>query len=145
MQGHNPPTIIVILLALTLSAAKPVHGQSPLQIEIVNVQKGKGNVVVELYKDKSDWLKTPFRKVTLPTDESTKTASFTIPPGKYAVSIYQDTNGNGELDRNFLGIPKEPVGFGNNYRPFGKPGFESALVEQHTTSKPAAIELFTAL
>jgi uncharacterized protein (DUF2141 family) len=26
-------------------------------------------------------------------------------------------------------IPKEPVGFGNNYKPFGKPKFEPASIE----------------
>ncbi|MEJ7666133.1 MAG: DUF2141 domain-containing protein [Hymenobacter sp.] len=30
---------------------------------------------------------------------------------------------------NFLQIPKEPVGFGNNYKPFGEPKFESALID----------------
>jgi uncharacterized protein (DUF2141 family) len=145
MQGYNAAAIIVALLALTLSAARPVNPPASLQIDILDVQKGKGKIIVELYKDKSDWLKTPFRKTTLPTDQSTKTASFDLPPGKYALSIYQDTNENGKLDMNFLGIPKEPVGFGNNYRPFGKPKFESALVEQHATSKLEAIKLFSAL
>jgi uncharacterized protein (DUF2141 family) len=134
---------MVILLAVALSAFQAVNPPSSLQIEILNVEQGKGKIVVELYKDKSDWLKTPFRQLTLPSDESTKTASFDIPAGKYAVSIYQDTNENGRLDRNMLGIPKEPVGFGNNYRPLGKPSFESAVVEQTPTSKPEAIKLFT--
>jgi len=37
-----------------------------------------------------------------------------LPPGTYAVSVYEDLNGNHKLDRNFLGIPREPVGASNN-------------------------------
>jgi uncharacterized protein (DUF2141 family) len=145
MHPHHNPTIIILFLALILSASNLVNQEPSLQIQILNIEKGKGKIVIEIYKDKSDWLKTPFRKATLSTDESTKTALFNIPAGKYAVSIYQDTNENGKLDQNFLGIPREPVGFGNNYRPFGKPSFESALIEQNATSKPEAIKLFSVL
>lgn len=143
MLPPKTPAILVILLAMVLAAS--INQQSPLPIEIVNVQKKQGKIVVELYKDKSDWLKNPFRKLTLPTDEPAKTALFNVPPGKYAVSIYQDVNENGKLDQNFLGIPKEPVGFGNNYRPFGKPKFESALIDYTPTSKPQVIKLFEVL
>jgi len=40
--------------------------------------------------------------------------SFNIPPGTYAVKIHIDENENGELDTNFLGIPKEQYGISNN-------------------------------
>ncbi len=40
--------------------------------------------------------------------------SFDIPPGTYAVKIHIDENENGELDTNFLGIPKEQYGISNN-------------------------------
>jgi acyl-CoA reductase-like NAD-dependent aldehyde dehydrogenase/uncharacterized protein (DUF2141 family) len=35
-------------------------------------------------------------------------------PGTYAVSVYEDLNGNHKLDGNILGIPREPVGASNN-------------------------------
>ena len=37
-----------------------------------------------------------------------------LPPGTYAVSVYEDLNGNHKLDRNIFGIPREPVGASNN-------------------------------
>jgi len=43
-----------------------------------------------------------------------------LPPGQYAVTVYQDENGNRNLDAGFLGIPKEPVGASNN--PKGRMG-----------------------
>jgi uncharacterized protein (DUF2141 family) len=40
-----------------------------------------------------------------------------LPAGTYAVSSYLDANDNGQLDRNFLGLPSEPYGFSNNVYP----------------------------
>ena len=48
-----------------------------------------------------------------------------LPPGTYAVSVYEDINGNQKLDRNLIGIPKEPVGVsGNPSKHFGPPRFD---------------------
>jgi uncharacterized protein (DUF2141 family) len=47
--------------------------------------------------------------------------------GNYAVVVYHDENSNGELDTNFLGIPKEGIGVSNNVMPkMSKPKFEAA-------------------
>jgi uncharacterized protein (DUF2141 family) len=143
MLPHKNLTIILVLLSLTLPASKSLGQQPLLHIKIVNVEKNRGKLVVEIYKDKSDWLKSPFQKTILPTDESSQRASFNVHYGKYAISIYQDINENGKLDQNFLGIPKEPIGFGNNHKPLGKPDFESALIEHMLASEPEAIKLFS--
>jgi uncharacterized protein (DUF2141 family) len=48
---------------------------------------------------------------------------------KMAVAAYHDANGNGELDRNALGIPSERYGFSNNARGVtGPPTFEESVV-----------------
>jgi uncharacterized protein (DUF2141 family) len=52
-----------------------------------------------------------------------------LPPGEYAAVAFQDVNGNGILDKNFLGIPKEPFGFSNGARgSAGPPKFSAAAV-----------------
>jgi uncharacterized protein (DUF2141 family) len=145
MRSPTFPLAAFLLLATGLTAFQPLAQQVPLQVEIVNVQQNKGKIMVALYKDKSDWLKKPFRLLVLSTDKTTQTAVLAVPPGRYGVSVFQDLNGNGELDQNFLGIPKEPVGFGNNYRPMGKPSFEATLIEHNSKSKPEPIKLFKVL
>jgi outer membrane protein len=40
--------------------------------------------------------------------------------------VYVDENGNGRLDKNFIGIPREPLGFSNRYWPRGPPTFRRA-------------------
>lgn len=64
-----------------------------------------------------------------------------LPKGTYAISMYHDKNSNGECDRNFLGIPKEPYAFSNNFRPkFSAPTFEDCKFEL-ITDKSLTIEL----
>lgn len=51
-----------------------------------------------------------------------------LKPGRYAVKIFHDENGNGALDTNVIGIPKEGYGFSNNGGRFGQPSFDDAAV-----------------
>ncbi len=37
-----------------------------------------------------------------------------LAPGEYGISVVHDENENGDLDKNFVGIPKEGFAFGNN-------------------------------
>jgi len=54
---------------------------------------------------------------------------FGFPPGTYAVQVFHDENDNLTIDRNFLGLPTEGMGFSNNapFR-FGPPSFRDAAI-----------------
>jgi uncharacterized protein (DUF2141 family) len=117
-------------------------GQQTLDIKVANIKINTGKIIVEIYHNKSSWLKTPYKKVVLSTDQEAQIASFDVPYGKYAITIYQDLNENSEADMNFLSIPKEPIGFGNNYKPFGEPKYESCTIEFNANSKPHTINLY---
>ena len=65
-----------------------------------------------------------------------------VPPGRYAVSLYLDENGNGKLDSGLFGIPKEPVGVSNNPRSrMGPPRFEDAVFTMGTSTQTISITL----
>jgi len=50
-----------------------------------------------------------------------------VAPGDYGVSVFHDENGNGKLERNFMGMPKEGVGASNDAAGhFGPPKFDDA-------------------
>ena len=55
-----------------------------------------------------------------------------VPPGTYAVKMFQDANRNGKFDFNWLGIPSERYGFSNNAAPdwmhLAPPGFDAAKI-----------------
>jgi uncharacterized protein (DUF2141 family) len=141
MLHLNRALAILLIFQAAILFAFQSFGQPSLDINVSNVQINQGKVIVEIYQNSESWLDRPFREATLPTDAEAITASFQVPLGKYAIAIYQDTDDDGEMDSNFLGIPKEPIGFGNNYKPFGKPKFESAAIEHTPTSGPHEIKL----
>ena len=145
LRHKNLTSIFMLTLMITSFTVFESFAQGTLAIKISNVRKNSGKIVVEIYNSKASWLKNPFKKLELAPDQDSQTASFEIPYGRYAITVYQDINANGETDMNFIGIPKEPVGFGNNYKPFGEPKFESASIDFNPTSKPQEIKLFKVL
>ncbi len=53
-----------------------------------------------------------------------------VPPGTWAAQAFHDENRNGVIDRNFLGIPTEGLGFSNDAKfNFGPPGFAAAAFQ----------------
>jgi uncharacterized protein (DUF2141 family) len=138
--------IISVLIAISfMGISSNSFGRETLDIKITNIKKNTGKIIIEIYNSKSSWLKSPYKKVVLLTDQDAQIASFDVPYGKYAITIYQDLNENSEADMNFLSIPKEPIGFGNNYKPFGEPKFESCAIDFNADSKPEIINLYKVL
>jgi MipA family protein len=80
-------------------------------------------------EDAFDGFRTPLKSYSFPSQTSNACYRLdTVPPGTYALLVYHDENGNGRLDRNFVGIPKESLGFLNGYSPKGAPSFVHASV-----------------
>jgi uncharacterized protein (DUF2141 family) len=53
-----------------------------------------------------------------------------LPPGIYAVQAFQDADNDGEMQQNFLGIPREGVGFGNGAKiGMSAPSFEASSTD----------------
>lgn len=71
-------------------------------------------------------LRDPVRVVKRPLDGREHYRIRDIPPGEYALLVYFDENNNNLLDKNFIGIPNEPLGFANQYQPKGPPNYQRA-------------------
>lgn len=53
-----------------------------------------------------------------------------VPAGEYGIAVYQDADRNKDLNTNFLGLPKEPIGFSNDARiKMGPPSFTDAKIK----------------
>ena len=88
-----------------------------------------GDVVFLLF-DSADGFgdfRDPVKSVRLPIDGYGIYRVDDVPPGEYALIVHYDENGNGIIDKNFIGIPKEPLGFSNSYNPKGPPRYKSAV------------------
>jgi len=102
--------------------------QNTLTIVVEGVTSSDGFIGVALYTDKESFLKEgkefdgAFAKAEIGT---TQIEIKNVPNGGYAISIFHDENGNKALDTNFLGIPKESLGFSiGKLKTFGPPSFE---------------------
>ncbi len=69
-----------------------------------------------------------------------------LPPGTYAVSLYEDLNGNHKLDHNVIGIPLEPVGASNNPKDrLGPPRFPECAFSLGNNPQTIAIKVVKGL
>jgi uncharacterized protein (DUF2141 family) len=122
-----------LFAALLLGSAGAMADGPNLRVVATNIRSDEGKVYVWVYDKKDDWLSDRYR-----TQKSVEVAGnragdrltidLLLPAGEYALSVFQDVNDNGKLERNFIGIPKEPAGLSNNLRPrFGPPKYQDAL------------------
>jgi len=101
-----------------------------LTVKVSGMESTNGKVFFALFDRKEDFLKNDkiIKTAKVKPENGIATAQLTnVKRGEYAVSVFYDKNNNGKMDTNFLGIPKEPYGFSNNFKGFmGPPKFENS-------------------
>ena len=116
-----------------------------LTVKITGISEAVGKMAVKLVAsaDAYDGKAKASAAQMLPV-ASTEPMTLTFPdlaPGTYAVLVMQDENGNGSLDSNILGIPKEGYGFSNNPNVMRKPNFDEVKFEVTASDKAIEIEI----
>jgi uncharacterized protein (DUF2141 family) len=91
-----------------------------LQVTVTGVQSSRGLVAVTLYSDNPKvFLKRHGSLGTVRASAQSPSTRLCIAlpaPGKYALAVYHDQNGDRKLNRNFL-LPAEPFALSNNPPP----------------------------
>ncbi len=115
-----------------------------LKIKFTNINSTDGKLVMECYDSETSFqAKEAFIKTTISID-GTEVAyqNDNLKSGNYVVRVFHDINDNNELDKNFVGIPKEPYGVSNNAKEqFGPPKYEKARFYYDGTSMSISIAL----
>lgn len=119
------PSVMVSLVGLFLAAGVDA---ATLDVEADYQAGTSGKVYFSIYRDADSFLKQPLAVVSGDMVDGVAIARFAdLSEGEYAVSAYLDRDGDGNMKRNFIGIPREPVGTSNDVRPkFGAPAFKDA-------------------
>lgn len=140
---HNFITFFVILLFSSIN----IQAQhSNISLTITNGLPKKGSVLVALYQNEKGFPgndKKSFKSTKGNVSEKgITTITFSeIPPGEYAISVFQDENNDGILNTNMVGIPKEGYGFSNDaHKPFGPPEYKDCTF-QHKGDTKLSIKL----
>lgn len=103
-----------------------------VNVNIQNISNNTGVIACAIFESQEGFpgkfLK--FASKVMITQITGKDASFVfsdIMPGKYAIAVIHDENYNGELDTNWLGIPKEGYGFSSGAKvTLSAPSFSDA-------------------
>ena len=133
-------TFRTLVLAAAFCAAGTASAAS-IEVRVQGVT-AKGKVLVAVC-DKTTFLKDCAYSGSAPAKAGETVVTVDgVPTGSWAVLSYQDENDNGKLDRNVLGIPKEPYAFSRDARGrFGPPSFEDAAFELRDEKAVTTIKL----
>lgn len=102
-----------------------------LTIKVAGIPSAKGNVLLAIFNDAvgfPDDSKKAYKLDQVPAQKGAVEVKLSnVPAGTYAIAVFHDANGDGKLNTNALGIPKEAYGFSNDARPtFRAPNFQEA-------------------
>ena len=120
MKSLSNITAFLLSLSTALSFGQPVDASltSNLTVEIAGLGNRTGQVCLSLFasgrgfpSSKQDAIKSQCVKIT---DTPLEVTFDNLPPKTYAVAVFWDDNEDGQLNRNFLGIPTEKFGFSSN-------------------------------
>lgn len=102
--------------------------QHTLTLKITNVKNTNGEIRAAIYDNSEDFLKFDkvFKAAAEDASKGTTTLTFkNVPVGTYAIAVFHDENSNEKLDTNFVGYPKEALGFSiGKMKTFGPPSFQ---------------------
>ncbi len=123
---------LCMLLGVSISSAQPEPAVGVLRLTITGFESDEGSARIAIANTGTGFKNDEGLVATLRGelhDGVARVQSLALPFGEYAVKVFHDANGNDKLDTNFLGIPKEAVGFSNGARAtLGLPDFEDAKV-----------------
>jgi len=137
---------VILIVFLTFNMAGLMSQESignTVEVSILDIDGNDGKLMVGLYNAEANWLKKPVKAQLGKINNEKSSVTFkNVSDGVYAISLFHDENDNGELDMNFLGIPKEDTGASNNAPArFGPPQWEDAKFEVKGKSVKQTINL----
>jgi uncharacterized protein (DUF2141 family) len=133
------PVALTLLLTLVSLVSVPAFAKGgAIELTITGLENTRGDIRCALFVE-SNYLDGQGNKGVLGTftgDSKAVCVFEDIPPGTYAIAIHHDQNGDGEMETNMFGIPKEGFGMSRNARgSFGPPDFEDAAFQYRGGSK----------
>jgi uncharacterized protein (DUF2141 family) len=123
-------------MALAQAGGTPATG---LVVDVDGFPDAEGTAVLRVYDSVGNIVKAP-PKFTREAPINNGAAHFSLgefPTGRWAFLVFQDKNGNGDIDHGWNRFPKEPLGYSRGFVPgisAGMPTYGKAAV---TVKAPA--------
>lgn len=117
---------LFVLAVSTFAFAQETEGIT-VTVVIENLKSTEGKVSAALYDESSFMRAAPLQGAEAePTEKSITLIFKNVQPGDYGVITLHDLNGNGRMDFEANGMPKEPYGTSNNVMAMGPPNFSDS-------------------
>lgn len=130
-----------LIIALAIFASECILGQTTVTVTVTDIQNEQGKVYFGLYsQDTFIKAKPNYSAIGHVKNHQTKVVFENISEGQYAITCFQDTNGNHKFDFQPNGAPAEPYGVSRNAKSYyGPPLWSDAkfIVKQ----EPVAINM----
>lgn len=138
----------IFTLTVLLVSVLSVNGQNKgdLKVRIEGLRNNNGKLSITLFNSPAGFpedIDRAYKWKTIDLEEQAPVFLFNdLPRGDYAYAILHDEDGNGKMNKNILGIPREGFGFSNNYVPKIKnPSFSDASFSLKEGSTEHEIEI----
>ncbi|MBO6521706.1 MAG: DUF2141 domain-containing protein [Rhodospirillales bacterium] len=132
------------IVALTLSFPGTVLAAT-LEVVVVGLASDDGDVHIALYDSPDAFPESDgmLAETEVPARNRRARAVYRdLKPGRFAVAVYHDENGNHDFDQGFLGIPLEDYGFSNGATVFfAPPSFDAAAFQVSAPETRIVIDL----
>jgi uncharacterized protein (DUF2141 family) len=129
---NHRATACVLLTAL--GAAWPAAAAETIdaELQISGLRSARGRVLVAAHAERSSFPSQWGRATAMLSVPAAAvvTVSLKLPgPGRYALIVVHDEDGDGRMSKNLIGLPKEGYTTGNNPQALEFPRFERSQVE----------------
>ena len=90
-----------------------------IEVVFTDIRSTQGQIKLDIFLDEESFkaekplTSLKFKKTTMVNGEMK--VKFNLGPGTYGFALLDDENNNGEMNYNFVGMPKEGFGFSNYY------------------------------
>jgi uncharacterized protein (DUF2141 family) len=126
---------LLAAIALSVPAIASASADAPAKLDIAftGIETKQGVIMIALFagEDAYNGKGAPLKVAGVPATASDVKAAFGgLPAGKYAMKIFHDIDGDGQMSVNPMGIPMEPFAFSNNaVGEMGPAGWAAAAFE----------------
>jgi uncharacterized protein (DUF2141 family) len=132
---------VAFLLSVLVATTSPAAAAATLVVRAEGIGSTEGELKVAVCDRGFDESGCRLGSSRAPTATVEEFTFEDVAPGRYAVAVYHDLNGNGRLDTVPPGLPTEPYGFSNDVGRFRPPSFDAALVGIGEGSTTVVVEV----
>lgn len=137
--------VLLVTAALAFAEEQPAKGRLQFVIDSFNNDQGRAILVLYRRSDRLFSQQAAFKKAVVEIVNGQARAVFEdVPAGEYAAISVHDENNNGVVEHHWYGLPKEQVGFSNNFKLSifsGKPTFDKLAFTYSGTDTELLIHL----